>query len=140
MDNKLYSNTEVRALTLNHSETNEAHEIWYSHLTPVQRLDVAERVDKALEGAEKLNACLNYIEDNLAHFKEVIMKKEITALINTSVSDAKISLEGVLRNNPEKAKKLAEGILNKLAGAESQTSRIKMVKTIARKADRALTS
>lgn len=63
-----YSDTSVRPLTIAKSKTNIAHNIWYNKLTPMQRFDVGQNVDESLSGLNKLNACLNYIEDNLELF------------------------------------------------------------------------
>ncbi|MDC5753594.1 hypothetical protein [Vibrio europaeus] len=134
----LYSNSEIRTLTLEGGATNQAHEIWYSHLTPLQRVTVAENIDPSLSIEKRLNACLNYIEDNLTHFKEVLMRNEVSALISTSVSDAKISLDNVLNKDPEEAKRLAESLLKKIGTASGQASRKKMAETIIRKANKAL--
>lgn len=64
----MYSNSEVRPLTLGDSATNKAHEIWYCHLTPLQRCEVMGCVELSLSQGNKLNACLNYIEDNQEYF------------------------------------------------------------------------
>lgn len=64
----MYSNTQIRPLTVEDSDTNTAHSIWYEQFTPVQRLDVMVKVDPSLPLNLKLNACLNYIEDNLSLF------------------------------------------------------------------------
>lgn len=65
-------------------------------------------------------------------------QRKVSQLINTSVSDAQISLNGILSKDPEQAKNLAESILVKLANKEGQTSRMKMASAIVRKADKAI--
>jgi hypothetical protein len=60
-----YSDSSVRPLTISTSNTNVSHDIWYNKLSPIQRFDIAQKVSSDLSGLDKLNACLNYIEDNL---------------------------------------------------------------------------
>lgn len=57
----MYNNAEVRSLTIQDSKTNQAHHVWYSLLTPIERL----KIHPNLKGIRKLNACLNYVEDHI---------------------------------------------------------------------------
>lgn len=70
------------------------------------------------------------------------MNKSST-LINTSVSDAKATLDCMLLNNPERAKELAEQALSQLpkpmAGIKnSQMTRIAMLRTTIKRANKLL--
>ncbi|CAK2299933.1 hypothetical protein [Vibrio crassostreae] len=68
------------------------------------------------------------------------MDKVIT-LIGTSVDDAKGSLECIIARDPQEAKELAQKVLDGLGrpsvGCENMT-RISMLRTIVRKADKQL--
>ncbi|ARR10537.1 MULTISPECIES: hypothetical protein [Vibrio harveyi group] len=77
---KLYSDCTVRPMTVEPSKTNQAHNVWYQQLTPVQRLEVMENVDASLTAEKKLNACLNYIEDHLEEFQSMDKPKTRTQL------------------------------------------------------------
>ncbi len=66
-------------------------------------------------------------------------------LIDTSVSDAKATLDCMLINNPEQAKKMAEQALSQLpkpgTGIKNgHMTRIAMLRTIVRRADKLLTT
>ncbi|WP_214654796.1 hypothetical protein, partial [Vibrio anguillarum] len=61
----MYSNTEVRPLTIDDSPTNRAHQMWYSTLNPQERLVIMNKMNPNLSGLDKLNACLNYIQDHV---------------------------------------------------------------------------
>lgn len=61
----VYNNAEVRSLTIQDSKTNQAHHVWYSLLTPMERLEIANKIHPNLKGIRKLNACLNYVEDHI---------------------------------------------------------------------------
>jgi hypothetical protein len=63
-----YSDSTVRQLTIAKSKANIAHNAWYNELTPIQRFEIGQKVDCKLSGLNKLNACLNYVEDNLEQF------------------------------------------------------------------------
>ncbi|RQW71359.1 hypothetical protein EBB56_09365 [Halomonas sp. YLB-10] len=58
----------------------------------------------------------------------------IQALINTSVTDAKISMEGGIENDPAYAAHTATELLRAIQGKEGQASRRKMAAAVARKA------
>ncbi len=58
----------------------------------------------------------------------------VNGLINTSVSDCRGSLEGLLRNNPVLAARTAIALLEQLQGKEGQASRRKVAAAILRKA------
>ncbi len=66
-------NTEARKLTVGKSSANAAHKIWYSKLSPSQRYELGQKIEKAygrpMKISDKLNACLNHIEDNLSDFE-----------------------------------------------------------------------
>ncbi len=66
---------------------------------------------------------------------------KVNALINTSVSDAKSSLDCMLANNPQDAKELAQKVLDRLGkpriGSGNMT-RIAMLRAIIRKAEKQL--
>lgn len=65
---------------------------------------------------------------------------KVKALINTSVADAKSSLECRLVNDPQAAKELAQKALEKLSPSfgSGNLTRIAMLRTIVRKADKLL--
>ncbi|CAH8242718.1 conserved hypothetical protein [Vibrio aestuarianus] len=68
---------------------------------------------------------------------------KVNSLINTSVADAKSTLECMLNKEPKKAKELAEKALDKLPlpmphQRNGQMTRIAMLRTIVRKADKQL--
>ena len=58
----------------------------------------------------------------------------ISSLINTSVTDAKISLEGGIERIPAEVARTAVALLEALKGKEVQASRRKMAAAVARKA------
>lgn len=62
----------------------------------------------------------------------------ISSYVHTSVSDAKISLEGVLRTNPLAAARDALALLETLQNKEGQASRRKMAASVLRKAAKSL--
>jgi len=62
----------------------------------------------------------------------------LQALLNTSVSDAQISLEGMLRDHPARAARTAIDLLEVLRKREGASARRKMAATILRKAAKAL--
>lgn len=62
----------------------------------------------------------------------------VNSLLHTSVSDAKITLEGMLTSRPHYAATVALTLLNDLQGKEGQASRRKMAAGILRKAAKAL--
>ncbi len=66
---------------------------------------------------------------------------KVNSLINTSVSDAKSSLECMLESNPQDAQELAQKVLDRLGkpsmGCGNMT-RISMLRTIVRKAEKQL--
>lgn len=65
----------------------------------------------------------------------------LKALLNTSVSDAQISLEGMLRDHPARAARTAIDlleVLQVLRKREGASARRKMAATILRKAAKAL--
>lgn len=64
-----YSDTAVRYLTIEPSTTNQAHNIWYNKMNPSERFEVMQLVGDKPNASQKLNACLNYIEDHLEQFK-----------------------------------------------------------------------
>ena len=66
------------------------------------------------------------------------MKKRIASLMNTSVSDAKISLDIILKRNPKEAKEIAEELLRELEKSDGQVSRRRMADTIKKKAEKIL--
>ncbi|EGR2496713.1 hypothetical protein VCSRO55_0713 [Vibrio cholerae] len=65
----------------------------------------------------------------------------VKSLINTSVDDARQSLQCMLNRDPQAAKELAQKVLDKLGrpriGCGNMT-RISMLRTIVRKADKQL--
>ena len=63
---------------------------------------------------------------------------DVTRYLHTSVSDAKISLEGDLRANPPGAARDALALLEALQVREGQTSRRKVAASALRKASKAL--
>ena len=68
---------------------------------------------------------------------------DVTALLNTSVADAKSSLECQLQSNPKQAlsdAQLAIDFINQYGNAEGQKSRLAMLTTIVNKARKALKS
>lgn len=62
----------------------------------------------------------------------------ISSYVHTSVSDAKISLEGVLRTNPLAAARDALALLETLQDKDGHASRRKMAAGVLRKAAKAL--
>ena len=56
------ADTKLRPLTVAPSKTNEAHDYWYTSMTPMQRFEIMNKF-MDVEGNNKLTACLNYIED-----------------------------------------------------------------------------
>lgn len=54
----------LRPLTVEDSKTNQAHAMWYSEMTPMQRYEIASMFSD-LPVLKRLTAALNYIEDNL---------------------------------------------------------------------------
>ena len=69
MTTTLYNNAKLNPLTLNANTVNDqAHEIWYSKMTPIERLDVMRKVKDYKSMALKLRACLNYIADNIKNY------------------------------------------------------------------------
>ncbi|SDO71224.1 hypothetical protein SAMN04487957_11092 [Halomonas shengliensis] len=62
----------------------------------------------------------------------------LQALLNTSVSDAQISLEGMLAHRTAEAATLALDLLIELRGKEGQAARRKMAAAIVRKAAKAM--
>ncbi|MEG0010386.1 MAG: hypothetical protein RR721_20195 [Aeromonas sp.] len=65
----------------------------------------------------------------------------VKALLNTSVTDAKSTLECQLRNNPQSAladAQLAIDFINQYGNAEGQKSRLAMLTTIVNKARKRL--
>ncbi|EHZ2651919.1 hypothetical protein K5N55_003866 [Vibrio vulnificus] len=64
----------------------------------------------------------------------------ISSLMNTSVSDAKCTLELHLKNDPAEARTLANQLLNKLSSREGHISRVRMAQAIIRKADRVISA
>lgn len=66
-----------RELTIKQSNTNTAHHIWYSIFTHLERYHFPRKIGCDLFPVEnRLNACLNYIEDNLHQFHS--LTKQIT--------------------------------------------------------------
>lgn len=68
--------------------------------------------------------------------------ENVKALLNTSVADAKSSLECVLLGNPQQAladAQLAIDFINEYLDAEGQKSRLAMLATIVNKARKRLT-
>lgn len=67
--------------------------------------------------------------------------ENVKALLNTSVADAKSSLECVLLGNPQQAladAQLAIDFINEYLDSEGQKSRLAMLATIVNKARKAL--
>jgi hypothetical protein len=62
----------------------------------------------------------------------------LNALISTSVSDAKITLEGQLASNPYYTARMAIDLLEIIQKHEGQASRRKMAAAIVRKAAKAM--
>ncbi len=58
------ADTKLRALTVEDSKTNQAHNMWYSAMTPTQRYEVSAMFSE-LPVNQRLTASLNYIEDNI---------------------------------------------------------------------------
>ena len=58
------ADTKLRALTVEDSKTNQAHNMWCSEMTPMQRYEVSV-VFSELPVNQRLTASLNYIEDNI---------------------------------------------------------------------------
>mgnify|MGYP000163720729 FL=1 len=58
------ADTKLRALTVEYSKTNQAHNMWYSEMTPMQRYEVSVMFSE-LPVNQRLTASLNYIEDNI---------------------------------------------------------------------------
>lgn len=68
--------------------------------------------------------------------------ENVKALLNTSVADAKSSLECQLRSNPQRSlddAQLAIDFINQYGQAASQKSRLTMLSTIVNKARKRLT-
>lgn len=68
--------------------------------------------------------------------------ENVKALLNTSVTDAKSTLECQLRNTPQQALKdaqLAIDFINQYGNTEGQKSRLAMLATIVNKARKQLT-
>ena len=63
-DTKMKADTKLRALTVEDSKTNQAHNVWYSEMTPMQRHEVSVMFSE-LPVNQRLTASLNYIEDNI---------------------------------------------------------------------------
>ncbi|GAB6264267.1 hypothetical protein [Photobacterium sp. R1] len=63
---------------------------------------------------------------------------DTTSLLNTSVSDAEISLNHELRTNPKNAKKIALEIIEHLTGRTDNKSRKALAEKIIRQADKIL--
>ncbi|MCK2185707.1 hypothetical protein [Halomonas getboli] len=63
---------------------------------------------------------------------------DITSYLHTSVSDAKISLEGHIKSSPQTSASLALVLLKHLRGSEGQKSRQKMLASVLRKSAKAL--
>ena len=57
------ADTKIRALTIEPSKTNEAHDHWYCSMTPMQRFELSSKFADVKNNNDKLTACLNYIED-----------------------------------------------------------------------------
>ncbi len=91
----MYRNIEARPLTIEASKTNDAHAIWYQLLTPSERYDVMQIIDLSVSGKDKLNACLNYIEDNIEHYTHLLYNNAA----NESVDSSKISSIGWLHSH-----------------------------------------
>lgn len=73
------------------------------------------------------------------------MATTVENLISTSVSDAKSTLECMLSNNPERAKELAEQVIEKLwtpkpcnGVRNGNMTRVAMLRTIIRRANKLL--
>ncbi|MBS4699343.1 hypothetical protein [Aeromonas media] len=67
--------------------------------------------------------------------------ENVKALLNTSVADAKSSLECLLQNNPQQSMddaQLAIDFINQYGQAASQKSRLTMLSTIVNKARKRL--
>ena len=58
------ADTKLRPLTIEDSKTNQAHEMWYSEMTPAKRYEISSMFSD-LPINKRLTASLNYIEDNL---------------------------------------------------------------------------
>ncbi|HFG1699858.1 TPA: hypothetical protein ACGF02_001195 [Vibrio cholerae] len=70
----------------------------------------------------------------------IIKSKDILRLINTSVSDAEISLKNILGKNPQRAEAMAIMMLDKLEKMDEQKSRKAMVERVIRQARKAIKS
>ncbi|EKF9413618.1 hypothetical protein GWZ58_06870 [Vibrio cholerae] len=70
----------------------------------------------------------------------IIKSKDILRLINTSVSDAEISLKNILAKNPQRAEAMAIMMLDKLEKMDEQKSRKAMVERVIRQAKKAIKS
>nr|WP_158161721.1 hypothetical protein [Vibrio mimicus] len=70
----------------------------------------------------------------------IIKSKDILRLINTSVSDAEISLKNILGKNPQRAEAMAIMMLDKLEKMDEQKSRKVMVERVIRQARKAIKS
>ncbi len=71
---------------------------------------------------------------------EIIRQHEVMALINTSTSDAEISLKGLLATDPQRAEEIATIVLGRIEGLENQKTRRALVNRIIRQAKKALKS
>lgn len=63
---------------------------------------------------------------------------KISALINTSVDDAKASLLCTLNRDPQEAKDTAEHVLAAIPSLKGNMTRVAMLRTIIRKANKQL--
>ncbi len=70
-----------------------------------------------------------------------VTSRIIESLICTSVNDAEISLKNMVKTDPESAKEIAQGVLNKLSQTGSkQKTRIALARRIIRMADKRILS
>jgi hypothetical protein len=58
--------------------------------------------------------------------------------ISTSVEDARINLNNVLKRNPAEAKRIACSVLQKIEGTPGHVTRISFMKAVIRKAEKTL--
>ncbi|MDT8844770.1 hypothetical protein [Vibrio parahaemolyticus] len=70
----------------------------------------------------------------------VIKQKEVMSLLNTSVSDAEISLKNILRSNPLRAEGIALMMLDKLKNMDGQKSKKALAERVIRQAKKAIKS
>ncbi|HCH3753746.1 TPA: hypothetical protein NKV05_003160 [Vibrio parahaemolyticus] len=70
----------------------------------------------------------------------VIKQKEVMSLLNTSVSDAEISLKNILRSNPIRAEGIALMMLDKLKNMDGQKSKKALAERVIRQAKKAIKS